>query len=92
MLTYAVTWDRGFFSQKNASVKIVGNYVNETGHGPVAFESSPVPVSDGYFVWTIEKDWLQDQKTNNITLFLNKIDPPAGSASSLSGQYFSLHK
>ncbi|KAI9047544.1 hypothetical protein LZ554_008260 [Drepanopeziza brunnea f. sp. 'monogermtubi'] len=82
---YYVTWDKEFFSQKNASVKVVANYVNDTGHGPVAFESSPVPTSDGYFVWTIQKEWLQDLQTNNVTLYLNRINPPTGSASSLSG-------
>ncbi|CAL3973652.1 unnamed protein product [Diplocarpon coronariae] len=82
---YYVTWDRDYFSQKNASVKIVANYVNDTGHGPIAFESSPVLVSDGYFVWDIQKDWLQDLQTNNVTLYLNRIDPPAGAPNSLTG-------
>ncbi|KAK2627473.1 hypothetical protein QTJ16_003439 [Diplocarpon rosae] len=82
---YYVTWDKDYFSQKNASVKVVANYVNDTGHGPVAFASSPVPVSDGYFVWNIQKDWLQELGTNNVTLYLNRIDPPAGAPSSLTG-------
>ncbi|PVH81497.1 hypothetical protein DL98DRAFT_416501, partial [Cadophora sp. DSE1049] len=82
---YYVTWDKDFFAQKNASVNIVANYVNDTGHGPVAFKSDAVSTSDGYFVWTIQKDWLQDMKTNNITLFLNRISPPAGAQLSLEG-------
>ncbi|KAH9207300.1 hypothetical protein DL95DRAFT_346626 [Leptodontidium sp. 2 PMI_412] len=82
---YYVTWDKDYFSQKNASVNIVANYVNDTGHGPVAFKSDPVSVSDGYYVWTIQKDWLQDLKTNNVTLFLNRINPPAGAQGSLPG-------
>ncbi|EKD18529.1 hypothetical protein MBM_03522 [Drepanopeziza brunnea f. sp. 'multigermtubi' MB_m1] len=81
---YYVTWDREFFSQKNASVRVVANYVNDTGYGLVAFESSPVPISDGQFVWTIQKEQLQDLQTNNVTLYLNRINPPTDSASSLS--------
>ncbi|KAK0117983.1 hypothetical protein ONS95_012294 [Cadophora gregata] len=82
---YYVTWDKDFFAQKNASVNIVANYVNDTGHGPVAFKSDPVSTSDGYYVWTIQKDWLQELKTNNVTLFLNRINLPAGAQLSLEG-------
>ncbi|KAG4422392.1 hypothetical protein IFR04_004416 [Cadophora malorum] len=82
---YYVTWDKDFFAQRNASVNIVANYVNDTGHGPVAFKSDPVSTSDGYYVWTIQKDWLQEMKTNNVTLFLNQINPPAGAQLSLEG-------
>ncbi|CZS95294.1 hypothetical protein WAI453_011274 [Rhynchosporium graminicola] len=82
---YYVTWDRDYFSQKNASVNIIANYINDTGHGIVAFISDPVSVSDGYFVWTIQKDWLQDMKENNVTLFLNRINPPLGAPTSLEG-------
>ncbi len=70
---------------------MVANYVNDTGHGPVAFESSPVPVSDGYYVWTIQKDWLQDLKTNNVSLFLNRVNPPAGAVASLEGKFSHIH-
>ena len=60
--------------------------MNDTGHGPVAFKSDPVSTSDGYYVWTIQKDWLQEMKTNNVTLFLNRINPPVGAQLSLEGK------
>jgi hypothetical protein len=82
-----VTWDKDYFGQKNASVNIVANYVNDMGHGPVAFKSDPVSVSEGYYVWTIQKDWLQGEATNNVTLFLNRINPPPGAQDSLAGRY-----
>lgn len=82
-----MTWDKDYFSQKNASINIVANYVNDTGGGPVAFKSDPVNVSDGYYVWTIQKDWLQEFDTNNVTLFLNRINPPPGAQGSLTGEY-----
>jgi len=80
-----VTWDRTYFAEKNASVQIVANYVNSSLGGQVAYTSSPVGADTGYITWTVLKDWMEGQYSNNITLFINALHPIAGESASLQG-------
>lgn len=82
-----VTWDSEYFSEKNASIYIMADYVNSTG-GPIAFQSSIESASTGFLAWTVQKEWLQDQSSNNITLFINPIHPN-GEAIRLPGKNIS---
>lgn len=72
-----MTWNSDFIGhqdKKNASIYVMADYVNTTG-GPIAFQSPPTSVSTGFYALTIQKEWLQDRSSNNITLHINLLDP-----------------
>ncbi|KAE9368456.1 hypothetical protein N431DRAFT_347489 [Stipitochalara longipes BDJ] len=83
--TYYVTWDATYFAVKNATVIIVANYLNSSNGGQVAFSSAMTGAAAGFYVWTIEKGWLQGLGSNNITLWINPLNPTDGEAHSLGG-------
>jgi hypothetical protein len=70
---------------KNATVLIVANYLNSSNGGQVAFSSPIIGAAAGFFVWAIEKDWLQGLSSNNVTLWINPLNPTDGEAHSLGG-------
>jgi hypothetical protein len=84
-LTVAVTWDINSLAEKNASVLVMGNYVNASDGGPQAFQSPTIPNRRGFYALTIERDWLQGHSWNNITLFLYPSNPSADESQSLTG-------
>jgi hypothetical protein len=65
----------------------VVNYVNTTG-GEIAMSSSPVAASQGFLPWTIDSAWLRGLSSNNVTLYLNEVNPTIGDSSSLGGKNF----
>jgi hypothetical protein len=65
-----VTWDSSFF-RNNETLLIQANYVNPAGGGPQAFQSSLTSNSWGHIAWTIQRDWLKNLASNNITLFIS---------------------
>lgn len=79
-----MTWDPQYFGERNASIYIMADYVNTTG-GPIAYQSPIESASTGFLAWTIEKEWLQKQSSNNITLYINPINPINGEAVRLQG-------
>lgn len=72
-----VTWDINYLSDKNLSVLIQGDYVNATGGGEQAFQSSSVDNVMGSYSWTIDKSMLQSKSSNNVTLFFFPVNPSA---------------
>ncbi|TGO30562.1 hypothetical protein BPAE_0004g00170 [Botrytis paeoniae] len=68
--TYYVTWDTRYFAGSNISVFIQANYVNASGGGVQAFQSTPTSNNLGFISWTIDKSWLKGMKFNNVTLFV----------------------
>ncbi|KAH8813299.1 hypothetical protein F5884DRAFT_332970 [Xylogone sp. PMI_703] len=68
--SYYITWDTSFFPHPNTTVVVQANYVNASDGGPQAFQSPMVPSSYGFVSWTIDKAWLKDMKSNNLTLFI----------------------
>ena len=70
---------------KNATVLIVANYLNSSNGGQVAFSSAIIGAAAGFYVWTIEKDWLQGLSSNNVTVWINPLKPLDGEAHSLGG-------
>lgn len=48
--------------------------------------SSPIKASQGFISWTIDKAWLHGLKSNNVTLYLNEVDPTVGESPSLGGK------
>lgn len=80
-----MTWDSTFFARKNATVILIANYLNSSIGGQVAFSSAITGATAGFYVWTVEKAWLQGLPTNNVTLWLNPLDPINGEAHSLGG-------
>jgi len=83
--TYYVTWDSTYFAEKNATVYVVANYLNESIGGQIAYTSPITGAATGFLAWTIEKDWLQGMSSNNITLWLNPLNPIDNEAHSLGG-------
>jgi hypothetical protein len=65
-----VTWDSSFF-RNNETLLIQADYVNTAGGGPQAFQSSLTSNSWGHIAWTIQRDWLKSQASNNISLFIS---------------------
>jgi Ykl077w/Psg1 (Pma1 Stabilization in Golgi) len=59
--------------------------LNSSFGGQVAFSSAITGAASGFFIWTIEKDWLQGLSMNNVTLWLNPLNPIDGEAHSLGG-------
>lgn len=84
LLTSLVTWDTNFFTQKNGSVIIQVNYVNTTG-GVQAFQSPITVNAYGFYAWTIDKAWLQDKSSNNVTLFMMLLNPQADQPQNIRG-------
>lgn len=70
---------------KNATVIIVANYLNSSHGGQVAFSSPIIGAAAGFYVWKIEKDWLQGLVSNNVTLWINPLNPVDGEPHSLGG-------
>lgn len=60
---------------------IQANYVNPSGGGPQAYQSDIIPSSYGFIAWKIQKEWLKDQNSNNVTLFITSIGDDAISVS-----------
>lgn len=83
----SVTWDPAFFSAKNLTIRLLADYLNDTGAGQVAYISTPVSVSDGWIIWSIQKEWLQGMDSNNVTLYLDRIDSPNGAHRSFEGVF-----
>lgn len=67
--TYYITWDTSAFPG-NASVFIVGNYLNASVGGEQAFQSDTVSGSRGWYALTVLEAWKQGSKENYIDLFL----------------------
>jgi hypothetical protein len=65
-----VTWDTSFF-RNNETLLVQANYVNPAGAGPQAFQSSLTSNSWGHIAWSIQRDWLKGQDSNNLTLFIS---------------------
>ncbi|KAF4636852.1 hypothetical protein G7Y89_g1226 [Cudoniella acicularis] len=82
--TYYVTWDTNFFAEKNATVIVLANYVNQTG-GVQAFASKITVNAYGFISWTIDSAWLQGLSSNNLTLFINPLNPIANEPTSFTG-------
>ncbi|TAQ86609.1 hypothetical protein B7494_g5069 [Chlorociboria aeruginascens] len=85
--TYYVTWDTSVFSAygKNSTVLIQANYVNASGGGAQAFQSSITTNSWGFVAWTIDKAWLKGGSSNNLTLFITPSNPAADEPTSIEG-------
>ncbi|RFU25756.1 hypothetical protein B7463_g10588, partial [Scytalidium lignicola] len=71
--TYYVTWDTSFFPGPNTTIVVQANYVNASDGGPQAFQSKMVPSSYGFISWTIDKAWMKDMESNNLTLFITSL-------------------
>ncbi|RDL42490.1 Uncharacterized protein BP5553_02469 [Venustampulla echinocandica] len=82
--TYYITWDTNHITQKNATVLIQVNYVNTSG-GIQAFQSPETTNAYGFYAWTIDKAWLKDQSSNNVTLFMTILNPHADQPATLPG-------
>lgn len=67
----------------------MADYVNTTG-GPIAFQSPIESAATGFLAWTIQKEWLQDKSSNNITLYINPINPANGEAARFQGRILFL--
>ncbi|KAG0652032.1 hypothetical protein D0Z07_0908 [Hyphodiscus hymeniophilus] len=83
--TYYVTWDINYFSEKNATVLVMANYVNASNGGPQAFESPISADYRGFYAWTINKSLLQGHSWNNVTLFLLHANPSDDEPRSFTG-------
>lgn len=73
--SYYVTWSSETFSNKSALVEIQGDYQNGTG-----FTSELLPVTQGYWVWKVDKDILGGLGNTplNVTLYLASWEPEDG--------------
>ncbi len=82
----AVTWDTQFFGEKNATLYIIANYQNTSDGGPIAFQSQVTDASQGFLAWTIDRTWLKGLSSNNVSLYLNPVNPIANEAESFTGK------
>ncbi|PQE20736.1 hypothetical protein CJF30_00002061 [Rutstroemia sp. NJR-2017a BBW] len=78
--TYYVTWDTKYFPGSNNSVFVQANYVNASGGGVQAFQSSLTNNNAGFIAWTIDKAWLKGMHSNNVTLFITSTDSTVASS------------
>ncbi|KAM3086513.1 hypothetical protein ACMFMG_000645 [Clarireedia jacksonii] len=78
--TYYVTWDTKYFPGSNNSVFVQANYVNASGGGVQAFQSSLTHNNAGFIAWTIDKAWLKNMPSNNVTLFITPTDSTVASS------------
>ena len=67
--TYYITWDTSAFPG-NASVIVLGNYLNASVGGEQAFHSDTLSGSRGWYALTVLEAWKQKSKENYIDLFL----------------------
>ncbi|KAF8860154.1 hypothetical protein BDZ45DRAFT_672849 [Acephala macrosclerotiorum] len=81
---FYVTWESQSSGGTNSLVYIMADYLDTKG-GPIAFQSPATSASTGFIAWTIAKEWLQDKSFNNITLYINPINPISGEATRFSG-------
>ncbi|KAK7914013.1 hypothetical protein PG985_011716 [Apiospora marii] len=78
--TYYFTWDTTWFKNPNTTIKIQGDYINDTT-GDVsttlqAFESgSTIIASWGYWAWTTDRSMLQKQHAVNISISMGALKP-----------------
>ncbi|KAI8944543.1 hypothetical protein F4801DRAFT_585317 [Xylaria longipes] len=66
--TYYFTWDPDYFTGRNSTVQVVGNYINKT-ESP-AFMSGFIPAGFGYVSIKMTDDILLHQGSQNISLSL----------------------
>ncbi|OBT81532.1 hypothetical protein VE02_09558 [Pseudogymnoascus sp. 03VT05] len=67
--TYYITWDTSAFPG-NASVFVLGNYLNASVGGEQAFQSLTLSGSRGWYALNVLEAWKQKSKENYIDLFL----------------------
>ena len=67
--TYYITWDTSAFTG-NASVFVIGNYLNVSVGGEQAFQSDALSGSRGWYALNVLEAWKQNSKENYIDLFL----------------------
>ncbi|KAI1817246.1 hypothetical protein GGS20DRAFT_534253 [Poronia punctata] len=71
---YPFTWDAEFFKAPNATLFVVGNWLNSTTNEPitdeVAFSSPEIQASLGAWSLRIEDKLLRHQNSKNITIAL----------------------
>lgn len=65
-----MTWDSTYF-QSNETLLVQANYVNSAGAGPQAFQSDPTSNSWAHIALTVQRDWLKNMASNNVTLFIS---------------------
>lgn len=77
--TYYFTWDPTWFKNPNTTIKIQGDYINDTtGDASTtlqAFESSNIVASWGYWAWTTNRDMLQKHHAVNISISMGALKP-----------------
>ncbi|KAK8064552.1 hypothetical protein PG994_007190 [Apiospora phragmitis] len=77
--TYYFTWDASWFkAAPNTTIKIQGDYVNETTGETTtqAFESATgVTASWGYWAWFADRKILQGQHAVNLSISLGALKP-----------------
>ncbi|KAK2800219.1 hypothetical protein FQN50_008183 [Emmonsiellopsis sp. PD_5] len=72
---YFVTWDSDMM-EKNSTIIVGLNYFNSTGNGGInAHTSDRIENSFGSATITMDKAWLQEEKRNNLTMFILEYDP-----------------
>ncbi|KAI3319277.1 hypothetical protein HD806DRAFT_509542 [Xylariaceae sp. AK1471] len=74
---YYFTWDPEYFKAPNATVHIVGNYINKTT-GEVmqdnAFDSPPaIAAAEGFWLYTVQDSELRYQGSQNISVELFSV-------------------
>jgi hypothetical protein len=85
ILTFAVTWDTSFFTEENATIQILANYVNASGGGLQAYHSDFTVNNRGFISWTIDSSWLKGQSSQNVTLIIVPWNPTISEPVSATG-------
>ncbi|KAK8016919.1 hypothetical protein PG993_015108 [Apiospora rasikravindrae] len=76
--TYYFTWDATWFkSSPNTTIKIQGDYINQTNGETAtqAFESTGVTASWGYWAWYADRKLLLGQHALNLSISLGSLKP-----------------
>lgn len=83
-----MTWDPTYYSGTNSTIIIQAEYVNKTQEalGTKPFSSPETKTGWGFVPMLVEKAWLQDYSSNNLTLYImNLADSADQTATSLQG-------
>ncbi|KAI1334504.1 hypothetical protein F5Y15DRAFT_287443 [Xylariaceae sp. FL0016] len=92
--SYYFLWDPDYFVEKNTSVRVVGNYLNETTGEATdpAFDSGSILASWGFWSLKITTDMLRYQSSKNISLYLASAPTGAVKATTHMGPMIQISK
>ena len=86
-----VTWDPNYeLFNANSTISIILNYVNASGGGREAWQSSPTANSYGFVSVKMDDSWRKGQPENNLTFYLVEVGSNLGPARYMQGPTVSL--